>query len=299
MYISPILFLKNRSYWRFFLLVLWIVPAIHSFAQEEVIPLYSGVAPGSEQWDWEEGVTTNTPIKLRIVYNVKQPTLSVYRPDSANGAAVLLIPGGGYYVINIESEGNMLARQLVKKGITVFVLKYRTGRTLSGDPWPEMLNNLKDTSNRQKLASVHPLIIADAFTAMRYLRNHAPEYDFNPNKIGVIGFSAGGSLALKLCTTDKHEARPDFAGLIYTVYRPAANDTMPATVPPVFIACASDDVLASPANSTALFGAWLKAERPAELHIYAKGGHGLWQSKSAGNWLRRFEEWLEEIGMMK
>ena len=299
MKVSFSLFQKNRRYLRFFLFLLWIVPAIHAFAQQEVIPLYTGAAPGSEQWDWEEGETANTPIKLKIVYNVKKPTLSVYRPDTANGAAVLLIPGGGMYVINIESEGSLLAKQLVKKGFTVFVLKYRTGRTITNDPWKEMLNNLKDTANRQKLASVRPLMIADAFTAMRYLRNQAADYGINPKKIGAVGFSGGGSLALELCTANNHNDRPDFVGLIYTLYRPAVHGAISANVPPAFIACATDDILTPPVNSIDLYGAWLHAKRPVELHIYARGGHGLRGSASASNWIRRFEEWLGEIVMIK
>jgi acetyl esterase/lipase len=187
----------------------------------------------------------------------------------------------------------------LKKGLTVFVLKYRTGRTISNDPWQETLNNLKDTSKRQKLETIRTLAMADVFAAIRYVRTQATELGIEPTKIGVVGFSAGGTLALGLCTTGETAFRPDFVGLIYSVYRAAPNNTIPATAPPAFIACATDDVLASPANSIALYSAWLQAKRPAELHIYVKGGHGLRGNISASNWLMRFEEWMETIGMMK
>jgi acetyl esterase/lipase len=284
----------------FRLFVALMVPSIYLSAQSTVIPLYPGTAPGSETWNWEEGETTNTPIKFRIAYNVSKPTLTVYRPDTANGAAVMVIPGGGLYVINVEHEGHNVATQLVKNGVTVFVLKYRTGRIASADPWGEMLHNSKDTAlNRLKLEEVRPLVRADALAAIRYIRSHAGDYRLDPKKIGILGFSVGGGMALRLCTSNERDTRPDFAGLIYTVYRPAAGDTLPATVPPAFIACASDDALAPPGNSTALYSAWLKARQPAELHIYAKGGHGLRGSAAAQGWLKRFEEWMREIGMIK
>jgi acetyl esterase/lipase len=292
----------NRSCWlqRFWLFFILLITSISLLAQTKVIPLYQGAAPGSEQWNWTEGETSNTPIKFRIAYNVTKPTVTMYKPDSANGAAVLIIPGGGMYVVNIEHEGEMIAKKLVKTGLTVFVLKYRTGRTTSADPWQEMLSNMKDTAvNRQKLEGVRPLFTADAFAAIRHIRNHAADYNLNPKKIGVLGFSGGGGLSLQLCTAADSADRPDFAGLIYTLYRPAVSGPIPSTAPPVFIACANDDELAPPANSTALFTAWLQAKRPAELHIYAKGGHGLRRSKSASDWLVRFEEWLSEMGILK
>jgi acetyl esterase/lipase len=255
------------------------------------------MAPGSESWSWQEGETAQTQHKFRVAYNITKPTLTIFRPDTANGTAVLVLPGGGGYVIHFEHEGNMIAEQLVKKGATVFVLKYRTGRTTTADPWAETLDNMRDTAlNRHKLEGVRPLMTADAFAAMRYIRSVAGQYRISSKKVGVIGFSAGGSLALRLCKSTDAALRPDFAGLIYTVYRPAAGDTLPATVPPAFIACASDDALALPANSTALYNAWLGVKRPAELHIYAKGGHGLRGSKAATAWLNRLEEWMAEMG---
>lgn len=294
-------FLNNGKCWGQCLpLFLWaLLSTIIVSAQPKVVPLYPGVAPGSEQWDWKEGETANTPIGFRIAYNVVTPTLTVYQPVKANGTAVILLPGGGMYVVNMEHEGHNVARELLKKGVTVFVLKYRTGRTTSNDPWQEMLANMKDTAlNRRKLDGVRPLAIADAFAAIRYVRSHAAEHGLQANKIGVVGFSAGGSLALRLCMAVESEARPDFAGLVYSVYRPAPHDSLPRSVPPAFIACATDDALASPLNSTNLYAAWLQTGRPVELHIYSRGGHGLRGSKPATQWIDRFNEWLEVVGMM-
>jgi len=294
--------LSNRGCWvqRFLLLMVLMVSVLYLSAQPKEIPLYPSVAPGSEQWNWEEGETSNTPAKFRVAFNVTKPTLTMYRPDTANGAAVLLIPGGGMYVVNIEHEGEMVAKKLTKKGLTVFVLKYRTGRTTTSDPWQEMLGNMRDTAlNRRKLEGVLPLYTADAFAAIRHVRSNAKKFGLDAKKIGVVGFSGGGVLSLLLCTAADSADRPDFAGLIYTVYRPAAGDMLPKTVPPAFIACAYDDKLAPPSNSISLFEAWNKARQPAELHIYATGGHGLRGSESANNWLSRYEDWLKEIGIVK
>jgi dienelactone hydrolase len=282
------------------LLFIWMILSSIGLVAQKVIPLYPGIAPGSENWNWEEGETDNTLHKFRVAYNVSKPTLTVFLPDTPNGVSVLLIPGGGSYVVNIINEGEMVARELVKKGITAFVLKYRTGRTTTTDPWNETMSNMRDTAlNRRKLEGVRELYRADAFAAIRYLRSHAAEYQLHPSKVGVVGFSAGGGLTLGLCKAEEADARPDFAGLIYTVYRPAEGDTLPTTIPPVFIASATDDVLANSLNSTAIYHAWRKVNRPAELHIYSKGGHGLRGSGASQAWLKRFEEWMVVIGLMK
>jgi acetyl esterase/lipase len=291
-----LLFNRSRHPGRFLFFVLIIWPSFFVAAQPEVIPLYQGVAPGSENWDWNEGETSNTPIGFKIAYNVTRPALFLYRAEKPNGTSMILVPGGGLYVVNMEHEGHNLAMQLVRKGFTVFVLKYRTGRTTSEDPWNEMLANMRDTAlNRKKLEKVHPLMYDDAFAAIRLVRNRATEYKIDPARVGVVGFSGGGGLTLRLCTSNAVDARPDFAGLIYSVYRPAAGDTLPSTIPPVFIACANDDILAPPINSLNLYEAWLSAKRPAELHIYKNGGHGLRVGNAAKSWIRRFEEWLDEL----
>jgi acetyl esterase/lipase len=290
------LFNRGRHSMRFLFFALMMLPAFFLAAQPEVIPLYPGVSPGSESWDWEEGETSSTPIKFTIAYNVSKPSLFLYRPEKPNGISIILVPGGGFYVVNMEHEGHNLAMQLVKKGFTVFVLKYRTGRTTSEDPWNEMLANMRDTAlNRLKLEKVRQLIYDDAFAAIRLVRKRAAEYKIDPAKVGVVGFSGGGGLTLRLCTSQEVDARPDFAGLIYAVYRPAEGDTLPSTIPPVFIACANDDILAPPINSLNLYSAWLRAKRPAELHLFNNGGHGLRVGNAAKNWIRRFEEWLDEL----
>ncbi|HEY1021422.1 MAG TPA: alpha/beta hydrolase [Flavisolibacter sp.] len=266
---------------------------------QKVIRLYDGPAPGSETWNWQEGETSNTPTKMKVAYNVTQPTLTVFTPDTPNGTAVILFPGGGGRVVNIENEGSKVADVLTKKGLTVFVLKYRVARSKTDDPWQETINSLKDTQAlRKEMAAIRPLATNDAVAALAYVQQHAAAYKIHPQKIGIIGFSAGGSMAIRLSTNKNQTARPNFVAFIYSVYNPVLYDPVPADAPPAFIACATDDALASPSNSTRLYDAWVGAGRPAELHIYGKGGHGLRSSAPAAEWLSRFADWLTTQGFL-
>ncbi len=121
-----------------------------SYCQQQ-IPLYNGPAPGSENWSWEEKrFFVKTPLNANIVYNVTKPTLTAYIPESANGTAVIICPGGALRVLNIETEGSFIAKELNKKGITAFVLKYRLVQTFSDDPWEEAVQSLKDTSRKNR-----------------------------------------------------------------------------------------------------------------------------------------------------
>lgn len=284
---------------RIWLLLLMLYVTNNILAQPTIIPLYKGVAPGSEGWNWKEGETSNNPMKMKVAYNVTQPTLTVYTPDSANGTSVMLLPGGGFRVINIENEGTKIANALTQKGITVFVLKYRVLQSKTNDPWQETLNSLKDTQKlKAETEVIRQLATDDARAALQYIRQHATDYNINPQKVGVVGFSAGGALAIRLSTDSSITPRPDFAAFIYSVYNPHAYDTVPANAPPVFIACATDDALAPAGNSILLYNAWLAAKQSAELHIYAKGGHGLRANEAAAMWINRFTEWLHTQNFM-
>lgn len=273
--------------------------AVTSHAQQKVVPLYNGVAPGSETWNWKEGETSSNPMNMKVAYNVTKPTLTVLTPDTANGTAVILFPGGGFRMLNIENEGRLVANALTAKGITVFLLKYRVLQTKSDNPFQETLESLKDTQRfQQETTLIRQLATDDALAALAYVRQHAVAYKIHPQKVGVIGFSAGGALAIRLATDNNLSYRPDFTAFIYSVYNPEAYDAVPANAPPAFIACATDDALAHPSNSMNLYKAWLEANRPAELHIYAKGGHGLRSTKASGAWIARFEEWLAAQGFL-
>lgn len=284
---------------RSFLLRIFILLSLSITAQQKIIPLYNGAAPGSESWNWDEKeIFMKVPFNARIVYNVVKPTLTVFTPDSANGTAVIIFPGGALRILPIETEGSFVAKELIKKGITVFLLKYRLVHTITDDPFQEALNSLKDTSKQKQdnNALVGQMAKEDAATAMKYVKQHAAEYKIDERKIGVLGFSAGGSMAINLSISEKPEMRPGFVGLIYSVYR---GNTIPTNAPPAFIAAATDDTKAPSTNSTNLYNTWVASKNSAELHIYSRGEHGLRGSTTSEAWIVRFEEWLVTQGFLK
>ncbi len=275
--------------------------AISTFtaAQQKVIQLYDGPAPGSETWNWNEGeVLAGPPMNANIAYNITNPTLVVYKPGKASGVAVIVCPGGSYHVLNIEWEGTNIARELNKKGITVFLFKYRLVRSLTNDPWQEMMEARKNPDSlRQKMAPLRTMAITDLNRAISFVRKHAAEYKIDSNRIGVMGFSAGGYLAANVAYNFTPEARPDFVAPIYSVITGITRTVKP-DAPPLFIAAATNDSLAQVVNSINLYNDWINAKKTAELHLYAKGGHGM-RSTPASSWINRFIEWLDTQGFLK
>ena len=265
-------------------------------AQQKTIQLYKGPAPGSESWNWDEKTFfVKTPLNANVAYNISKPTLTVFTPDSANGVAVVICPGGNFHVLSVENDGINVAKQLNRKGITAFLLKHRLLQSLTNNPWEEMRKSMMDTAeNRKKITPARELAFADATKAIEYIRQHAAEFNIDPNKVGVIGFSGGGSLAMHLVLKEKPDLRPNFVGLIYTLFKPEYSTVSP-NAPPAFIACATDDTKAISTNSIQLYTTWKAANIPVELHIYSKGEHGL-MTPPANSWISRFTEWLTSLG---
>jgi acetyl esterase/lipase len=282
------------------LIIMAMLYAIQLYSQQLVIPLYKDTAPGSENWNWDEKeVFIPFPINGKMVYNVSKPSLHVFYPDSnhSNGTAVLLIPGGGFHLVNVEHEGYKVARELTSRGLTVFLLKYRVARSLTNDPFNEMMLALTDTANfEQKIAPFRTLALNDAKKAMKYIKGNASFHKVQSNKIGVAGFSAGGVLAVQLAMNEPEETIPDFAAFLYTVFDPTKINVT-AKASPAFISCASDDRLAPAMNSINLYTSWMAAGVNAELHIYASGGHGL-KNGDAPTWINRFCDWLQQNGFL-
>jgi len=280
---------------KYIFIILLIFPVGSVKAQQKVISLYNGPVPGSENWNWDEkNFFVKNPLNATVAYNVTKPTLTIFTPDTANGVSVIICPGGGFHVLNIETEGNRVARELIRKGITVFLLRYRVVHSLSDDPWKEMINSMKDsTMFQQKIAQIKILAQRDINTALHYVRENAVNYKIHPNKVGLLGFSAGGTLVLNQSIQDVKEARPDFVALIYTVYKRDYESVIPVNAPPAFIASATDDMMAPPINSINLYTRWIAGNNTAELHIYEKGGHGL-KVFPAFSWIQRFMEWIEK-----
>jgi acetyl esterase/lipase len=203
-------------------------------------------------------------------------------------------------MLSIDNEGYDVARYLTTKGLTCFVLKYRLLQCKTDNPLSEALSRgkLEDT-----VAPVRKLALADGLRAMRHIRTHAGDYGVNPDRIGILGFSAGGTLAAAVACNYTAETRPAFVATIYGAYDLATktNGVRP-DAPPIFVVAASDDQLRLASGCVALYQAWTASNKPAELHVYAKGGHGFGMKKQnlpCDTWADRFADWLAMQGTLK
>ncbi|MBC2666529.1 alpha/beta hydrolase [Novosphingobium flavum] len=286
----------------------------------QVIPLYQGAAPGTEGWTQKEtaidleGKRFNPPNPDTLIVNVTTPTLTVFRPAAgkANGAAVIVAPGGGFRVLSFKNEGLRVAQWLADRGITAFVLKYRLNPmpTTAGGIMQGMDEMMRAAAARPGAAAptgagapppgltMGPIengAISDGQQAIKYVRSHAAQYGVNPAKIGIIGFSAGGAVSSGATIRAAAADKPNFVGIIYAF----APDELSPGLPPAFMAGAADDPLA--ARIPALFTNWLATGAKAELHIYAKGQHGFGtarQNLPVDGWLGVFHAWLGQQGFI-
>jgi len=271
-------------------------------AAQDVIPLYSGVAPGSTEASNQEKQYFSKTWNTEIVTNVTRPTLTVFKPTAElkNGTAIVICPGGGFMALSIESEGAEVAKYLAAKGMTAFVLKYRLAHT--GDDANQDFNLLYADKPKflEMLDTVEPLSIADGLAAVTYVRKHASEWGISPDRVGIIGFSAGGAVTAEVAFHYTPEGRPAFVAPIYAGGL-RQDAPLPADAPPLFVAAATDDSLGLAPQSIALYQKWLDAHKSAELHIYAKGGHGFGMRKQnlpTDHWIDRFSDWLQMQGFL-
>lgn len=276
-------------------------------AQTE-LRLWPGKAPGSEHWSIPESIT-RSPSGDRVITNVSDPTLTVFLPDAgiATGAAAVIAPGGALRALGFDNEGVKVAEWLNDRGIAGFVLKYRT---LQQDPSAPRgpLPGIPGRGAREELvivnANANPapddtalgqvleLAVADAQAALALVRNRAGEWRIHPERIGIIGFSAGGGVAVGTALAPQSDASPDF---LVSVYGPSLQDVnVPAHAPPLFVA-----VGATHFNVTngclALFAAWKAAAKPAEIHVYdgISAGFGMTKrGQPVDGWTDRLHEWL-------
>ena len=276
----------------------------------EVVELWpAGRVPGSA------GVTAtrqvlergSTDAHDRAVMGVSRPILEVFRPEHPNGAALVILPGGGYVRLAVDKEGAGGARRMTQAGVVCFVLHYR----LPADKWE----------------AGYDVALQDAQRAVRLVRARAATWGVDPRRIGVMGFSAGGHLAAAMLTrydaevyqavdaADRQSARPDVVMLGYAVMAvgPRPNSTIPASaetgrplnervragLAPTFLVHAADDRTVPLANSLDMFRALLAADVPSELHVYQEGGHGfgfnLPPDRPASRWPDVFEAWLRRL----
>jgi acetyl esterase/lipase len=271
-----------------------------SFSQikdSTIIRLHEGKAPGSEKWNWKEKELPGG--KIPVIYNVVDPVLLVFRADESisTGKAVIILPGGGFSFLSIGNEGHNVAEWLNRKGITAFILKYRTERFLTEDVGNEYLERRK-RSEKYAMEKATPLIkmaLDDGKLAIAYVRDHATEWGLKKDQIGIVGFSAGAVVAAGIALTYDTNSRPDFVGSIYGSAQQFIKHRVKSDAPPLFIAAASNDELKAHIHSIALYEKWEKAKKSTELHIYSAGGHGfgmLKQGLSSDSWTEQFHEWI-------
>lgn len=269
-------------------------------AHAQTFNIWPGVAPGSERATQVETVSKFPGGAFEVVRNVTRPTLEVFAPEpgTATGAAVIVAPGGGFRYLTTQAEGSDVARALAAKGVTAFVLKYRTIETPAEDAahWRDFFIFMAGAARSNGTFNLDEPSVqgtADGVQALQVVRQRAAEFHIDPTRVGMIGFSAGAKVTEGVLTTADPAARPAFAALIYGA---AFNDApLPANLPPVFLAVAGDDKLAAPTVLNFYLAA-IKGGMQPELHIYAKGGHGFGmnhQGTSSDNWINDLLNWLQ------
>jgi len=230
-----------------------------------------------------------------VVTNVSVPTMQVFRPDTPNGTSVIVAPGGGLYALSIESEGTDVAQWLNQKGITAFVLKYRLVPT--GEDGVKEISDEGATNPArigERVSPVMPLSVADGLSAISYVRENADSFDIDPDKIGFMGFSAGGAVTMGVVYNFEEADRPNFIVPVYPWTSAYPVQEAPKNAPAMLIVCASDDPLGLAKGSIELYSSWLEAGHYPALHMYAKGGHGFGmkpQDLPSDNWVQRFYDW--------
>jgi acetyl esterase/lipase len=273
-----------------------------------VMELWPGPVPGDVGIDGQERsriYDSELVHNTRLITHVTRPSLTVYRPpaEKNTGTAMLICPGGGYHDLFWELEGEEVVAWLSSLGMAGIILKYRVPRRpgdVKGEP------------------PLGPLL--DAQRAVSVVRTHATGWGIDPHRIGMVGFSAGGHLALATATRfdersypqidaiDAVSCRPDFAVLCYSGYLKAADRDevapgirIPADTPPVFLAHASDDSISDVAHSVIMYLALHRAGVPAELHVYASGEHDFGvrdNDNLPSSWPRLCLNWLRSRDLL-
>lgn len=273
----------------FFLLMLGLNTTV--IAQHQVIHLWPGTVPGETATRKEAVVTPDGSNNVTRLTDVTDPVLEVFpAKGSSNGIGVVICPGGGYSILAINLEGYEIASWLNKLGYTAFVLQYRVPKKEAG-------------------------ALQDAQRAMRLVRSRAAEWKLRPEKTGIMGFSAGGSLSARTATlyneatykpvdkADEQSARPAFCALIYPAYLDKGENRsltpelkVNGNTPPMFLFATADDPYGN--SALVMAGAMRDAKAPVELHFYDKGGHGYGLRKgnpAADVWPQLMEKWLAVV----
>ncbi len=234
----------------------------------------------------------------QVVSNVSSPTLTAFLPEDKqqDSPAVIIAPGGGLYALSINSEGNDVARWLAKRGIAAFVLQYRLVPTRNdataqlSEEWGADYQSVL-----QKAEAVLPVAIEDGLSAIHYVRQHAESLGVNPEKVGFMGFSAGGAVAIGVNYQYSTATRPDFLVPVYPWTDVLPIKTPKANAPPMIVIAATNDSLGLAEGALDLYRAYLLADKNAAMHLYSQGDHGFGmktQGLPSDDWIKRVYEWL-------
>jgi acetyl esterase/lipase len=294
---KPVVLISRRVARRCGLLMV-LLAATGGFAQQE-IPLWADGAPGLKHEQPETVEDRRETGRMdRWISFVSNPTLTIFRPEgvAVSDAAVLVIPGGGFRYVCFDKEGVEVARWLNSIGVTAAVFKYRL---------------LAPTAERTP-KTIEPLF-NDTERAMRVLRHHAAELKLNPKRIGVMGFSAGGTMAIRLLAeadagaaeaadpVERLSSQPDFVALIYSGMPPGKPAPVTKGGPPVFLAHAVDDPKAPIAVATKIFQHLLEGGASVEFHAFRSGDHGFGVMPKAGTvqgWTVSYASWMRDLGLI-
>jgi acetyl esterase/lipase len=273
-----------------------VAPLIAQPAEPGAIALYDGGSPdaqsGAPRETWARGPNG------REVRNVTAPVLVPVLPAAgkANGSAVIVAPGGGFLGLSIDNEGYEVARRLADQGVSAFILKYRLfPTTVEPDKFAAELERI---ISKHEPVRVNQASIDDGKRAVQLLRQRAASLGIRPDRIGLMGFSAGAIVTLQASIDADAAGRPDFAGIIYG---PVTAEKVPAGAPPAFIVLAANDDLFAHGDYS-LIGAWQKAGAPVEFHLYGEGDHGFGmrkQGKTSDLWFDQFLAWMRMRGLLR
>lgn len=257
-------------------------------ASAQVVNVWPGAAPGSESWTQKERTIEGTPVGT-VVMNVVTPTLTAYLPEAgrATGTGVVIAPGGAFVALAVSQEGSDVARWLQERGVAAFVLKYRIVEKRA-EGMPTGMN--MDTAGRYG--------IADGIQALKVVRRRAAEWGVSPDRVGLLGFSAGAMVTSGALLQPDSAARPSFAAMIYGGPF-GVMPAIPAKLPPMFLAWAQDDPMAL-RPVVRFYDALTSAGHRPETHIFSSGGHGFGmrrQGTTSDRWIDAFYYWLEAQGL--
>ncbi len=266
------------------------------------IPLYAQeIIPVKHQkWDLKSYNENSVLISKQEgiwLDNISVPEMSLYKAkgDYITDKAMIICPGGGLFFSAYEKEGTKLAVKLALNGITAIVLKYRTyPREGSVIEWSKTLWD-KPQMEIDSAKMILPFSSKDALSAIEEIRINANKYKINPNKIGLMGFSAGGAVTMESAYTSTSRNQPNFIAPIYPWMDIVDKQNVPLNKPPVFVSCANDDPFKLASSSVKIYQDWISVGAKAELHMFSNGGHGYGMNKidaPVDRWSQLLIDWI-------